>query len=269
MLKIEVLGTVQDGGVPHMGCNCELCESAREDCQNQMYVGALMMKECGKEESVRYLIDATPDIRHQVGGDTIDGVFVSHGHLGHIAGLPFFGTEAMDTDDLSVYCTPQMKDYIMSNDPFRLLNDKGQIQLHETEQGETVTVMSGSVEFKEVVHRYVNTDTVSFMIEGPERKVYYLSDIDEWTTEALDDVREADVAIVDGTFYSKDEIDRYEEVPHPCIKKTMEVTEDFDTDIRFIHLNHTNPALREESDERAEIRDKGYEVVERGTEIEL
>lgn len=284
-MKVKLLGTVQDGGVPHMGCSCELCESARKNCKNRMYVAALMLKECGEEYSTRYLIDATPDIRYQIGGGMLDGVFLSHGHLGHIAGLPFFGRESMDTDNLSVYCTADMKEYIMNNEPFKLLAERGHIRLHETRDGERIKIISksksesgfesgsgsgsGSVEFRQVAHRCLNTDTVSFMIRGSKRTLYYLSDIDEWTENALDNVRAADIAIVDGTFYDRDEIDRYDEVPHPCIRKTIELTEDFETDIKFTHLNHTNPALRKDSQERREIQNRGFQVVKTGMEITL
>lgn len=268
-MKIEVLGNTQDGGVPHLGCGCDLCEAARKDQRKQKYVGSILLKANSNNDSVRYLVDSTPDIRFQLKGDYLDGVFVSHGHLGHIAGLPFFGTESLDTDKLPVYCTPEMRQFIMNNDPFRLLVDRNQIELHEMSQGEEIDVQGGSIEPRHVLHRYVNTDTTSFMIKGDDKKLYYLTDIDEWTEEAVDSVREADIAIVDGTFWSKEEIDRYEEVPHPTIQDTMDMMEDFSTEIHFIHLNHTNPALREDTKERKEIEDRGFGVVERGDTFEI
>lgn len=268
-MKVEVLGNVQDGGVPHLGCDCEVCEAARNDCNEQKYVGALMLKENSEENTVRYLIDATPDIRFQIDGDYLDGVFVSHGHLGHIAGLPFFGTECLDTSDLPVYCTPEMRQFIMNNDPFRLLVDRNQIDIHPTQKGEEIEVQGGTVELRNVLHRYVNTDTVSFMITGEERKLFYMSDIDEWTEESIEYVKEADIAIIDGTFWSKEELDRYEEVPHPTIQDTMDRMEDFDTDIFFIHMNHTNPVLREDTEERQKMQDRGFDIVEQGDTFEI
>lgn len=268
-MKIEILGSVQDGGVPHLGCECDICESAREDPSEQKYIGSLLIKENANENSVRYLIDATPDIKYQIKGNYIDGVFISHGHLGHINGLPFFGTECLDTDRLAVYCTPEMRQFIMNNDPFRLMVDRNQIELHETGNEDSVEVQGGEVEFRNVLHRYVNTDTTSFMIKGEEKKLYYLSDIDEWTDEAIRSVKEADIAIVDGTFWSKAEIDRYEEVPHPTIQETMDLMDEFDTEIYFIHLNHTNPVLREDSEEREKVEERGFQVAERGMEFEI
>ncbi|MFB6190835.1 MAG: MBL fold metallo-hydrolase [Candidatus Nanohaloarchaea archaeon] len=268
-MRVEVLGNVQDGGVPHLGCECDVCEAAREDPREQRYVGALMLKETSDDNTVRYLIDATPDIRFQIKGDYLDGVFVSHGHLGHVAGLPFFGTECLDTDDLPVYCTPEMRQFLMNNDPFRLLSDRNQIEINEVKNGEKVEIQGGSVEIRNVLHRYVNTDTVSFMIQGEEEKLFYMSDIDEWTGETIESVKEADIAIVDGTFWDKQELDRYEEVPHPTIEDTMDRMEDFDTDIYFIHMNHTNPVLREGTEEREEMQARGFDIVEKGDTFEI
>ena len=269
LMKIEVLGSVQDGGVPHLGCECDICEAARKDQRKQKYVGSILIKENGNEDTVRYLVDATPDIKYQIKGDYLDGVFLSHGHLGHIGGLPFFGTECLDTNELQVFCTPEMRQFVMNNDPFRLMVDRNQIRLEEKGNGEEVDVQGGSVEFRNVLHRYVNTDTTAFMIKGDDRKLFYMTDIDEWTPDASRAVEEADIAIVDGTFWSKDEIDRYEEVPHPTIKKTMEKFSDTDTEIYFTHMNHTNPVLREDSEERQEMKDQGFQVVERGQEFEI
>ena len=268
-MKIEILGSVQDGGVPHLGCECEVCKKARDDCSEQKYIGSLLVKENEKDNSVRYLIDVTPDVRHQIKGDYLDGVFVTNGHLGHINGLPFFGTESLDTDSLSLYCTDEMRHFIMNNDPYRLMVDRNQLEIHETNDREAVEIRGGEIEFRNVPHNYVNTDTTSFMIKGEDKKLYYLSDIDEWTDEAIASVEEADIAIVDGTFWSKKEIDRYEEVPHPTIQETMNKMEDFDTEIYFIHLNHTNPVLREDSEEREEVENRGFEIAEKGIELEL
>ncbi|MFB6182450.1 MAG: MBL fold metallo-hydrolase, partial [Candidatus Nanohaloarchaea archaeon] len=180
-----------------------------------------------------------------------------HGELGHIGGLPYFGTESLDTDELEVFCTKEMKQFILNNDPFRLMVDRNQIKLNEVSDHEKIEIQGGTIEFRNVQHSYVNTDTTSFMIEGNEKKLYYMSDIDEWTKEAVENVKEADIAIVDGTFWSEEEIERYEEVPHPPIKHTIDKMEDFNTKIYFTHLNHTNPALKKDSKERKKLEEKG------------
>ena len=57
---------------------------------------------------------------------------------------------------------------------------------------------------------------------------------------------EVDIALIDGTFWSSDELSgRFQhEVPHPPVSQTLEMLgskNQGDPDIFFIHLNHTNP----------------------------
>lgn len=266
---VEVLGSVQDGGVPHLGCGCKLCEEARNNPEKERYISSVLLKKNDNDNSVRYLIDPTPDMRRQIKGDYIDGVFVSHGHLGHSMGLTYFGTESMDASNIPVYCAKDMQNYLMQNDPYRLLVDRDQIELHGMTEGKTIDILGGAVRPLEVDHSHVNTETIGFMICGEDKDLLYISDFDRWTSELEQEVEEADIAIVDGTFWDRNEIDRYDEVPHPTINETMDRLEEMDADIYFTHLNHTNPALREDSGEREEIRDNGFEVVKRGMEFEI
>jgi pyrroloquinoline quinone biosynthesis protein B len=268
-MKVEILGTVQDGGVPHLGCSCGICEEARNKCEKQRYNASVLLKENTEEDSIRYLIDATPDIRYQINGDYLDGVFISHGHLGHITGLLHFGEEALDADMIPVHVTDKTADYLNSNDPYRLLIDKNNIDVREFNDGDTQSLQGGKIEARESEHTGVQTDSLSFMIHGEEKKLFYMSDIHSWTEKTLDCVSEADIAIIDGTFWNEEEIDRYHEVPHPVMKETMHLTEDWNTEIVFTHLNHTNPALRPDSEERKELEERGFKVAERGMEFEI
>jgi len=268
-MKVEILGTVQDGGVPHLGCNCDVCERAREDANKQKYSSSILIRENESNDSIRYLVDVSPDIRYQIKGDYLDGVFLTQGHVGHLGGLLYFGTEGLNTNSLNVHCSENMNSFLMKNDPYRLMVDRGQIEIHEFKDKETVEIRGGSIEPRVMDHSHVNTKSTSFMIKGDERKLYYLADIDEWTEEAKNSVKESDIAIIDGTFWSKGEIERYEEVPHPTVQATMDEFENDDVEIWFTHLNHTNPALREESEERKEIEERGFGMVERGQVFEI
>mgnify|MGYP006275321017 FL=1 len=268
-MKVEILGTVQDGGVPHLGCDCEVCENARDDPRKQRYNASVMVKTDDSDSSTRYLIDATPDIRYQIDGEYIDGVFISHGHLGHITGLLHLGEEALDADMVPVHVTDKTEHYLQSNDPFRLLLDKNNIELREFNDGHTQEIQGAKIEARETTHTGVNTDSLSFMIHGEDKKLFYMSDIHAWSDETLESVEEADIAIIDGTFWNEEEIDRYHEVPHPVMKETMYKAQDWDTEIVFTHLNHTNPALRPDSEEREELEERGFKVAERGMEFEI
>lgn len=268
-MKIEVLGSVQDGGVPHLGCECDTCEEARANPEKRKYSTSLLLKEDGSEDSVRYLIDATPDIRFQVTAGYLDGVFVPHSELGHVTGLLYFGQEGIDSDDINVYCSEPVENFLMRNDPFRYLIDRENIETQEFTDGDEQEIQGGKVESREIPHAHISRNTTSYMIEGEEKKLYYLSDINEFNDDVIDSIKEADIAVIDGTFWSRDEIDRFDEVMHPPIKETMEETKKFDTEIYFTHINHTNPVLNPESPERKELEENGFSVVEKGQVFEV
>ena len=266
---VEVLGNMQDGGVPHLGCNCDVCEKARDDPSKAKYIESILLKESDEEDSARYLVNATPDIRQQVEYEYVDGVFIPHEGLGHITGLQFFGQEGPDTSDLSVFTSDTVEDYMMKNDPYRFLIDRNNVQIQEFKDGEVEDVRGGKIEAINLHHPHLNHDTTAYMIHGEDKKVFYLADITDFTREVEERVEEADIAILDGTFWSEDEIGRFEEVPHPTIRRSIDQFSDFNTEIYFTHMNHTNPVLEESSDERKQLHANGFEVVETGQKFSI
>ncbi|RAW44503.1 hypothetical protein DQW50_14205 [Halorubrum sp. 48-1-W] len=264
MSTVEILGTAQDAGVPHLGCRCDTCESAREGTRPTRYASAVLLEDAG-----RYLFDATPDVRFQI-PDVPDGVFLTHAHLGHLAGLPYFGSESADTDGLPVYATPGLGDVIRDNDPLRSLVSDRHVDLRSITDGSAVHLESTSVTPIRVDHREsLSTGTLAYRVDGPNRSLLYMTDVDSLTPRAESLVRDVDVALLDGTFWSGDEIDRVEDVPHPTVRSSMNALADVDTEVRFTHLNHTNPLCDPASDARAELESAGFRVAERGDTVEL
>lgn len=268
-MKIKVLGNVQDGGVPHLGCECDTCEEARENPEKRRYGTSLLLQEDGSKDSVRYLIDATPDIRHQIRAAYLDGVFVPHSELGHVTGLLYFGQEGIDASKINVYCSKPVENFLRKNDPFRYLLDRENLEVRNFQNGDTQDIQGGKIEAREIPHSHISRDTTSYMVKGEEKKLYYLSDINEFNGDVIDSIREADIAVIDGTFWSRNEIDRFDEVPHPPIKDTMDALEEFDTEVYFTHINHTNPVLDPESEERKELEENGFNVAEKGQVFEI
>jgi len=212
----------------------------------------------------RYLFDATPDLPTQIAA-VPDGVFLTHAHLGHLPGLLYFGREAVDAADLPVYCTAGLADLLRENAPFSALVDDDAIDLRELEDETTVAASDVEVTATTVTHRQAfPTGTLSYRIEGPDRSLYYVSDVDEWTDDVIAEIARADVALGGGTCWSADELDRVAEVPHPPIRESMAAFDGLDTAIHFTHCNHTNPALDSDSPERDRLEERGYGVAEAG-----
>lgn len=267
-VKAKILGSAQDGGVPHLGCSCDRCSAARADPSKRRSAASLKLTEGG--DGVNYLIDVSPDIRHQIGDEFIDGIFLSHAHLGHVTGLLYLGKESFNADEVPVHVSPTVAEFLRENPPYRLLIDRDNIDLQEYETGSPVNVHGLVVRPVQVPNEgYVTTDTTAFVIDSGAKTLFYMTDADEMTEEVVERVRDADVAVIDGCFWSREELERYEEVPHPPIQESMDALEDVDTEIYFTHLNHTNPVLEEDSAERAEVEERGFHVAEDGMTIDL
>jgi pyrroloquinoline quinone biosynthesis protein B len=263
-MQIEVLGIAQDGGVPHVGCDCKRCRAARVDPTAQRYAASLLVMTGG----AHYLVDATPDLWFQVPLAPPDGVFLTHEHFGHVGGLGHFGTEGVAAEALPVYCTPALAEYLTGSGPGAQFVENGNLSFVPQASGETIALSDGAVTAHAVRHRTEWAPTVAFQFEG-DRSLLYLPDLDRWTRDALELVDAVDVAFVDGTFFTESEVDRYEAVPHPTISNSMDALADVETDVRFLHLNHTNPALDPESDARKHVEAAGFRIAERADTVDL
>jgi len=117
---------------------------------------------------------------------------------------------------------------------------------------------------------------VGYKIQGPNKSIIFIPDIDKWDKFDKDIVKivsNNDIAILDGSFYQNGEIPGRDmsEIPHPFIIESIDLMESISgiSDIFFIHLNHTNPALIENSDAQKKILDSGFNIAEFGKMISL
>ncbi|MGH9870704.1 MAG: MBL fold metallo-hydrolase [Candidatus Polarisedimenticolia bacterium] len=285
-----VLGVAQDGGLPHLGCVRPCCEAARRDPSRAQRVASLgLVVEAPPGPPALYLLDATPDLRSQVDtlasiaksprppGLPVDGIFLTHAHVGHYTGLMYLGKESMAARGVPVHATPRMIEFLKGSAPWRRLLEWGHIDARPLEMDRAVTLAAGvTVTPLRVPHRDEDSDTVGFVVAGPSRRLLYVPDTDAW--EAWDrDVASlvggVDVALLDGSFHGSAEIPgrAMADIPHPMIPATMQRLERVREGRRilFIHLNHSNPALSVGSDERRAVEARGFEVATDGMRLPL
>ena len=274
---IIVLGIAQDGGYPHMGCAKECCEAAWKNPSMQRSVVSLALVDPVSQQW--YLLEATPDIKEQLQlfrhltSDTYDylprAVFVSHAHIGHYTGLMQFGREVMNTEGLTVYAMPRMKKFLETNGPWDQLvrlNNISPVEVHNESElalSEEITVRSFIVP-----HRDEYSETAAYEIATANKKYLFIPDIDKWDRwdkSIIELVKSCDIAFLDGTFYSEGELSgrNMEDIPHPFIMETMKVfdNEEYKTrnKIHFIHFNHSNPVLFDESVRQSIIKE-GFNI---------
>ena len=278
-----VLGIAQDGGVPHIGCTQQLCVRARQDPSRRQRVACLGLAAGEK----RFLVDATPDLPSQIEslnagrtlldrGRPVDGILLTHVHVGHYTGLMYLGREALGAHGVPVYATPRMATFLRTNGPWSQLVTLGNIELREIEPGRPFSPTEGlTVTPLSVPHRDEWSDTVGFRIAGPNRALLYIPDIDKWEKwdrRLQDEVATVGVALLDGTFESESELPGRSllEIPHPLVGETAArlMGKTGGADVRFIHLNHTSRLLWDDDARRA-LAGRGFRVAADGEEFPL
>jgi pyrroloquinoline quinone biosynthesis protein B len=277
-VRVVVLGIAQDGGVPHIGCQQAFCVRARRDCTLRRRVASLGVID--EESAARFLIDATPDLPAQVDAlpgapadrrRPLDGILLTHAHIGHYTGLMYLGREALAASAVPVYATPRMAAFLRGNAPWSLLLSEGRIELREVEPGRAVTLTPRLIMTAFTVpHRDELSDTVGFRLRGPARTLVYIPDIDKWEKwdrRLEDEVAAADLALLDGTFYDAGEIPgrSQRDIPHPLVPETMDrlAAPALARRVLFIHLNHTNRLLWDGAARRV-LERRGFRVAREG-----
>jgi pyrroloquinoline quinone biosynthesis protein B len=242
--------------------------------------------------SQRWLFEATPDFREQLHRlDTVapvaetpglSGIFLTHGHMGHYTGLMFLGHESMGANGVPVYAMPRMAEYLRTNGPWSQLVRYENIAVEPLSDGTPVRLNERlSVTPFLVPHRQEFSEVVGYRIDGPNHSALFIPDIDSWTewdaegTHIEDLIAQVDVAYLDATFYANGEIPGRDmsTFPHPFITHSMDRFRDLPATerakVRFIHLNHTNPALRLDSEARRTIEANGFRVAEEMERVDL
>jgi pyrroloquinoline quinone biosynthesis protein B len=247
-----LLGTAQDGGLPQAGCECAHCRAAWTDPALRCWVACLGLVDRAAGQS--WLIDATPDFREQVHAlyelapdCPLAGITLTHAHMGHYAGLIHLGREAWNTQRLPVYASPRMAAFLRNHAPWSQLVALDNVELRLLAPGREVQLSPDlSLIPLAVPHRDEFSDTLAFVVRGPARQVFYCSDIDawdHWDRDLRSFIAGMDVALLDGTFFSAAELPGRDlgEIPHPLVTDTAGRLAGVACDVRFIHLNHSNP----------------------------
>ena len=277
---IQVLGIVQDAGYPHIGCEKDCCSVLSP---GEYFVSCLGLVD--KTNNKRYLFDATPDIHNQLNlvekfpnGNIVDGIFLTHAHIGHYTGLMYLGREGLGGDNIKVYALKRMVKFLTKNGPWDQLVKLNNISLQTISNNKFVKLSENILVIPiKVPHRDEYSETVGYKIIGKSKKLLFIPDIDkwdEWEKSIVDEVKLVDYAFIDGTFYNGSELNRdMSEIPHPSIEETLELFSNQPlaekNKIYFIHINHTNPILTNKNGVRDLILNAGFNIAEKGLKLSL
>lgn len=281
---LVVLGNVQDAGSPQLGCTKACCNSlgALEAAERQVVSLGLIDPASGRS----WLFEATPDLTSQVeflsryANQTLpNGIFLTHAHIGHYAGLMYLGKEALGANGMPLYAMPRMREFLTENGPWSQLVANRNIELLPLVKDSILQLAPKlAVTPLQVPHRDEFSETVGYRIDGPHKSALFIPDIDKWNrweTDISEALLTVDYALLDATFYDGDELPGRDmaQIPHPFVVESMERFQHLPDSVRsrvyFIHFNHTNPLLDTSSTQTKAVLNAGYNTARRGDVLEL
>jgi pyrroloquinoline quinone biosynthesis protein B len=305
-VRIRVLGSAAGGGFPQWNCGCPNCRGARQGTiratsrtQECVAVSA--------DDEAWFLLNASPEIRGQIESfpplhprqprhSPLQGILLTNGDLDHCLGL----LSLRESYPLVVYATERVRaGFTESNVLYRTLQ---RFPEHVTwrvlkvgrEEEMTVgarpsglSVEAIAVPGKVPVHleglRAPDPeDSVAFRIReaATGRVVVYASGVAAVTDALREALDTADCVFFDGTFWSSDELPalglgraRAEDMAHLPVggpRGSLALLAGVRAPRRiYIHLNNTNPLLREDSPERQAAQAQGWDIAADGMEVVL
>jgi len=279
---VVVLGVAQDAGYPQIGCEKECCADFWKGKEAKKKVTCLALVD--RIARKYWLIEATPDIATQINDlqqflpekpdYTPDGIFLTHAHIGHYAGLMQLGREAMGANAIPVHAMPRMDSFLRNNGPWSQLVQLNNISLQPMKADSAVFLTAQlSITSWKVPHRDEYSETAGLVIRHGNQKILFIPDIDKWEKWDRDInelVSDFSAVLIDGTFYKNGELPGRDmaEVPHPFVEETAKklagLPDSSRSKIHFIHFNHTNPLIRKTSKQKDQVRAAGFNVAEEG-----
>ena len=310
-MRITILGSAAGGGFPQWNCNCRNCAGVRSGSvrakartQSSIFIRPDDLSGNGIDG---VLFNASPDILEQIRShpvlqparalrDTaIAGVVLMDGQVDHATGLFMLRERG---SPLPLWCTdPVAEDLTEGNPVLRVLGHYCGVQRERIALDGTPFTVPGvaGLSFRALPltskaapyspHRDhpVPGDNVGVTVTDQRsgKTLFYAPGLGEITPPVFDAMVSADAVLVDGTFWTDDEmvalgISRKHareigHLPQSGAGGMIEWMAKLPAATRrlLIHINNTNPILDEDSAERAALTRAGIEVCEDGMAISL
>ena len=282
---IYILGIAQDAGFPQAGCYKPHCMPGWNDPERKITATSLGLIDPSSKK--KYIFEATPDFPEQLflleqeapsDDFSLNGIFITHAHIGHYTGLMYLGREAMGANGLPIYVMPNMEQYLRENGPWSQLIALNNISLIPLRNDHSEVLNNLKVTPFLVPHRDEFSETVGYSIQGPKKTALFIPDINKWSQwkeNILERIQLVDYALIDATFYDNNELPGRDmsKIPHPFVVETMATLSLLPREQRekvwFIHMNHTNPLLNVNSDQAQGVRAQGFNIATTGLRLKL
>lgn len=304
-MRIRVLGSAAGGGFPQWNCNCRNCDGVRSGAihatpRTQSSIAVT-------SDSVNWvLFNASPDILQQLKEnpelqparalrDTgVKAVILIDAQIDHTTGLLMLRE---GRQPLQLYCTKMVHEDLTTGNP--LLNILGHycgVAWHRIDTSAAPFTIPGidGLEFSAMPLKSAAPpysphrndphpgDNIGVRIvdTSTNRALFYAPGLGEIEPDVEAAMREADCVMVDGTFWTDDEMirlgisgKRAREIGHLPQSGAGGMMEWMERCAKprkiLIHINNTNPILNDDSIEREELAARGIEVAFDGMDIRI
>ncbi len=306
-MRISILGSAAGGGFPQWNCNCRLCSGVRRGTvrAKARTQSSIFVRNDADTDGV--LFNASPDILEQIRSNpvlqparairdtAIAGVVLMDGQIDHATGLFMLRERG---SKLPLWCTdPVAQDLSEGNPVLRVLGHYCGVQ-REAMQADgssfhipgvagltfrAYALASKAAPYSPHRDAPVPGDNVGMLISNSAngRSAFYAPGLGEITPALFDIMREANAVLVDGTFWTNDEMismglsgktaRSIGHLPQSGVGGMIEWLDKLPAHTRrfLIHVNNTNPILDEDSAERALLAQHHIAVCEDGMTIDV
>ncbi|WP_161974910.1 pyrroloquinoline quinone biosynthesis protein PqqB [Bacillus timonensis] len=301
-IRIRVLGVAAGGGFPQWNCACPNCCGVRagDAALKPMLQSSLAIT---ANEKDWYLINAGPDVSRQIetfaalhAGPGIRetplaGVILTDAELDHSIGL----LSLREGSHLTIYGTETVRNCLHTSFPvFPMLQNycswEWQTLCPDGKErlGDGVLIETIPVSTKPPLYAQSNHDgheeiwEVGLLLQNERsgKCVAYFPTLDTMTPEIESALHKADILLVDGTFWSEDELvllgatkRNASDMGHLPISGSSGLIENlasFSAKRKIlIHINNSNPILKKGSKESEILKQYGIEIAYEGMELEV
>jgi pyrroloquinoline quinone biosynthesis protein B len=306
-MKIRILGSAAGGGFPQWNCNCRNCRGVRDGSVRAQSRTQSSIAVRGRQAHAWALVNASPDILQQLHAhpdlqpgralrDTaIRAIVLMDGQVDHTTGLLML-REALEPWPL--WCTDAVHDELMQELPIlKVLSHYCRIDRHRIPLETSWFNLDplGDVEWRAVVlhskappysrdrdvARAGSNIALTIRDAGSKRSVFYAPGLGAMTASLWEEMRQADLVLVDGTCWKNQELPDLgisrrgaRDMGHMPLYGPGGMLEWLDrlpatTRKVLVHINNTNPILDEDSPERAQLHARGIDVAHDGMEWDI
>jgi pyrroloquinoline quinone biosynthesis protein B len=305
-MRVRVLGSAAGGGFPQWNCNCPNCDGVRKGTINAKRRTQSSIAVTG--DNVNWLLfNASPDILTQFQGfpelqparsirDTaIKSVLLMDAQIDHTTGL-FMLREGKTP--LNIYCTDMVYEDLTTGNPiFNILGhycginwkkiSMDSLDSFEAEGVPNLKITAVPLSSKAPPYSpHRNNphigDNIGIQIEDATsgKKLFYAPGLAEIEDQIKPFMQQADCLMVDGTCWTNDEMAKLGiaqkmsldmgHLPQSDPGGMIEVLRPLKASKKIlIHINNTNPILREDSPERAVLANEKIDVAYDGMDLTI